>query len=106
MVMQSDIFRNACAYTWNLQLQISPNSVTSRFDIISICLRFLWGLYFSIFSFLCSILKIIVCPFSLGHCIVSPSSIYGFLSLFNIILATVLRNKLKSLNGIFVKIWH
>ena len=41
---------------------------------------FLWGSC-SIFSFLCSVLKIIVhsiCPFSFGHCIFCPSLIYGF----------------------------
>ncbi len=32
----------------------------------------------SIFSFLCSVLYIIVCPFSFGHCIVCPISIDGF----------------------------
>ena len=38
-----------------------------------------WGCCYSIFSFLCSVLQIIVClvvPF-FGHCIVVPSSIYG-----------------------------
>jgi hypothetical protein len=32
-----------------------------------------------------SVLYIIVCPFSFGHCIVCPSSIYGFLLSFLII---------------------
>ena len=35
-------------------------------------------LFCSIFSFLCNVLYIIVCPFSFGHCIVWPLSNYGF----------------------------
>ena len=45
-----------------------------------------WGSWCSIFSFLCSVLQIIVLlSLSFGHCIVVPSSIYGlvgFVSLF------------------------
>ena len=50
---------------------------------------FWWGSCYSIFSFLCSVLYIAVClgfflffflcRFSFGHCVVCPSSIYGFL---------------------------
>jgi len=36
------------------------------------------GSFYSIFSFLCSVLYIIVCHFSFGHCFVCPSSIYWF----------------------------
>jgi hypothetical protein len=38
---------------------------------------FKWEICCSIFSFQCSVLQIIVCPFSFGHCIVYRS-IYGF----------------------------
>ena len=40
---------------------------------------------YSIFSFLCSILLVIVsvCPFSFGHCVICPSN-YGFWLLFGI----------------------
>ena len=38
---------------------------------------YLWGSCCSIFSFLCNVLLIIICLFSVGHCIVCPS-IYGF----------------------------
>ena len=38
---------------------------------------FWWVYFFSIFSFLCNVLWIIVCPFALGHCAVCPS-IYRF----------------------------
>ena len=51
-----------------------------------------WGSCYTIFSFLCCILQIVVCPlsfffwplcclsisFSFGHCVVCPSSIDGF----------------------------
>ena len=37
-----------------------------------------WGSCYSIFSFMCNVLQIFVCPFSFGHCIVCCSSIYGF----------------------------
>ena len=42
---------------------------------------FLWCSCYSIFSFLCRVLQIIFCHlilFSFNHCIVFPSSIYGF----------------------------
>ena len=52
--------------------------------LLAIVLSFLlqsmtqWGSCFSIFSFLCSVLQIIVLlSLSFGHCIVVPSSIYG-----------------------------
>jgi hypothetical protein len=38
---------------------------------------FTWGSCCSIFSFLCNIFWIVVCPFSFGHGVVCPS-IYGF----------------------------
>ena len=41
-------------------------------------------LFCSIFSFLCNVLYIIVCPFSFGHCIVWPLSNYGFWIPFDI----------------------
>jgi hypothetical protein len=42
-------------------------------------LCFYWDSCCSIFSFLCSLLWIIVCTYlSFGHCIVLPSLIYGF----------------------------
>ena len=34
------------------------------------------GLCYSIFTLMCSVLEIVVCPF--GHCVVCPSFIYGF----------------------------
>ena len=40
--------------------------------------EFSWGSCYSIFSFMCIVLKIVVCPFSFDHCVVCPSSIYGF----------------------------
>ena len=40
--------------------------------------EFWWGSCCSIFSLLCSTVTVIICPFSLGHCIVGPSSLYGF----------------------------
>jgi len=50
---------------------------------------------FSVVSFLCNILKIIVCPLSFGHCVVWPS-IYGFwLPLW--CLQTFLKQKISSL---------
>ena len=48
--------------------------------VLSFLLQFMaqWGLCCSIFSFLCSVLQIIVLlSLSFGHCIVVPSSIYG-----------------------------
>jgi len=39
---------------------------------------FYWGSCNSIFSFMCNVLKIVVCPFSFGHCVVCSSSINGF----------------------------
>ena len=38
---------------------------------------FKWGSYCSIFSFLCSVCRLLFCLFSYGHCIVCPS-IYSF----------------------------
>ena len=43
------------------------------FQLASCCLSF---------SFLCTVLYILVCPFSFGHCIVCPISIYGFWLMF------------------------
>ena len=37
---------------------------------------FQWGSCYSICSFLCGVLWIVVCPYSFGHCVVCPSSIY------------------------------
>ena len=41
----------------------------------------MWGSWRSIFSFLCSVFVdhcLSCCPLSIGHCIVCPSSFYGF----------------------------
>ena len=58
---------------------ISP-SRESEFNPTRSTSGFQWCWYRSIFSFLCNVLQIIVCPFVLffGHCIVCPSTIYGF----------------------------
>jgi hypothetical protein len=75
----------------------SYTTKTGRHDIAEICVktpkikinqsfrntheftpRFLVSSCCSIFSFLCSVLYIIVCPFSLSHCVVCPSLNYGF----------------------------
>ena len=57
-------------------------------------LCFHWGSCYSICSYLCFVLKIVVFPFSFGHCVVCPScpfsfghcvvcpSIYGIFKLF------------------------
>ena len=44
-------------------------------------LCFHWGSCYSICSYLCFVLKIVVFPFSFGHCVVCPS-IYGIFKLF------------------------
>ena len=50
---------------------------------------FQWGSCYSIFSFMCKVLQIAVCPF--GHCVVRSSSIYGF-GLPNWYLQTLLKD--------------
>ena len=45
------------------------------YDIIQ-CIKFIliwWGPCCSIFSCICSVLQVVVCPVSLGHCVVCPS---------------------------------
>ena len=37
-----------------------------------------WGSRYSIFSLMSNALSIVVGPFTFGHCVVCPSSIYGF----------------------------
>ena len=44
----------------------------SVFCFVDHCL-FQWGLCSTMFSFLCFVLQIVVCPFSGGHCVVCPS---------------------------------
>jgi len=39
---------------------------------------FWWSSCYSLFSSICNVLQIIVCPFSFSHCVVCLSSIYGF----------------------------
>jgi len=41
-------------------------------------LYFLWGLRYSILSFMCNVFWIVICPFSFGHCVVFHSSVYRF----------------------------
>jgi hypothetical protein len=67
-----------------------------------------WSSCCSIFSFLCSVLQIVVCHFNLfcfGHCVVCPSSIYEFwLSLWYLqtlhnFIATESEQKIKRRNA-------
>jgi hypothetical protein len=39
---------------------------------------FKWGSCYSVISFQCNVLYIVVCTFSFGHCVVCPSLIYGY----------------------------
>ena len=58
--------------------------------------EFWWSSCCSIFNLLCSTVTVIICPFSFGHCIVGPSSLYGFsLPLWYLLLFSHLRYALK-----------
>ena len=59
---------NGC-HQWSRNLLTRPKYLSSA--------RLQWGSCCSIFSFMCNVIQIVVCPFSFGYCVVCPL-IYRF----------------------------
>jgi hypothetical protein len=66
------------------------------------------GLCYSIFTFMCNVLVIVVCSFYFDHCIVCPSLINGFWLPFSIFKLFLSESKIQTwqLYSIVFKIWN